>query len=173
MLSDVDSFSTLTEFAIAIAGFSGIAIALRGRTKVFDPLARFRHRNLILFSLSPAFGSTYPQTVSHFGAQGSDVWLWSSLFFSANCLYCLLVFAVPIFSNVTLYPEKRAQLSRTMWILSIGGTVASLVALLENALGFLGQPGPGPLWAGILWQIFIAALQFSRLLFTSSNSPAT
>jgi len=170
--SEVDSFSTLTEFAIAIAGFSGIAIALRGRTEEFTSLARFRHRNLILFSLSPAFGSTYPQTALHFGAQGSDVWLWSSLFFAANCSYCLLVLAVPIFSNETLSPEDRVQLSRLMWILSIGGAIVTLVALLANALGILGEPGPGPLWVGLLWQIFIAALQFARLLFASGNSSA-
>jgi hypothetical protein len=96
--------------------------------------------------------------------------MWSSLFFSANCLYCLLVFAIPILSNVALSVEERAQLSRTMWILSLGGTITALVALLANVLGFFGDAGPGPLWAGILWQIFIAALQFSRLLFTSRDS---
>ena len=163
----MESFSTLTEFAIAIAGFSGIAIAIRARGGTFDSLDQFRHKNLISFSLSAAFGSTFPQMVSHLGAHDSSVWIWSSLLFVGNCAFML---ALPFWSLVALSNDERRQLSPLMWTLSVGGTSLTAILLCVNALGYLGEPSPAPLYVGILWQILMAAIQFSRMLFVESHS---
>lgn len=53
----MDSFSSLMEFAVAIAGFSGIKMAVQARNAVVNEVQSFRNTNLIAFSLSAAFGS--------------------------------------------------------------------------------------------------------------------
>lgn len=159
---DLDGFETLTEFAVAIAGFSGLAIAIRGRDEAFGPLARFRQQNLILYGLVGAFGSTLPRATSLLGATDDDVWRISSLLFATICLLMVLV---PFSARRHLTADQRAQLSRLIWVLAIGGSLVTVVALVANATGAFGRPGPGPLYLAVLWQIAMAALQFYRLLF--------
>lgn len=56
----LESFSNLMKFAVAIAGFSGISIAIQSRDGKIDGIREFRNRNLITWSLCAAFGSTLP-----------------------------------------------------------------------------------------------------------------
>jgi hypothetical protein len=62
------------ESAVAIAGFSGISIAIQSRDARADALREFRNRNLITWSLCAAFGSTLPAGVVYLDAEGPQVW---------------------------------------------------------------------------------------------------
>lgn len=137
-------------------------MAIQSREGSFDGLASFRNKNLITFSLSAAFASTFPQTSSHLGADGSDVWVWSSLLLA---LLCTLLLAFPYLARGKLPAEQRAQLSRVIWVLSVGGTALVVAFQLANAAGNLGEPSAAPVYIGIVWMIFVAALMFARLLF--------
>ena len=69
----MDSFSSLMEFAVAIAGFSGITMAVQARNTALSEVQSFRNTNLINFSLSAAFGSVIPQACAHLGQRISDL----------------------------------------------------------------------------------------------------
>lgn len=44
----METFSTLTEFAVAIAGFAGITIAIHSRSGALGPIARFRNQPAVV-----------------------------------------------------------------------------------------------------------------------------
>ena len=158
----MESFSALTEFAVAIAGFSGITIAIQARGGAPDAIARFRNKNLITWSLCAAFGASFPQAAFHLGARGPGIWAWSSLLYA---LFLTLVILVPFMSRATLTLAERARLSPVIWVVGIGGTGIIAACLLANAAGWFGEPNSGPLYLAVLWMIFFASLQFYRLLF--------
>jgi hypothetical protein len=155
------------EFAVAIAGFSGITMAIQFRSGTIDEIASFRNKNLIAFSLSAAFGSTFPRAIAHLGADGSEIWAWSSTLFSIVCgLLVFLAYA----GRGKMPVEDRSRLSRATWRFVIGGTTVAFAFQLANAAAYLGQPGPAPLYIGIIWLIIVAATMYYRLLFDMSRA---
>jgi hypothetical protein len=163
----LESFATLTEFAVAIAGFSGIAIAIGARNGVVSSLTQFRNRNLLNFSIGAAFGSVLPPLMSHLGASGVSIWTYSSGLFSAISVFLVLG---PFLGRLSLAESERKVTSWPIWIVSIGGTSIIPVALVLNIAGFFGSPGPGPLYAGIVWILLMATIQFYRLLSASPEA---
>ena len=135
----MDSFSSLMEFAVALAGFSGITMALQTRNAVVHEAQTFRNTMLIAFALSAAFSSAIPWACAHLGATGSQIWFWSSVLFTP---VCGALVAAPFSVRSSLSSESRSQLSRTIWIVSLGGMFLVVISQLVNAAGILGEPGP-------------------------------
>jgi len=150
------------EFAVAIAGFSGISIAIQSRDAKADAIREFRNRNLITWSLCAAFGSTLPEGVVYLGAEGAEVWSWSSFLYA---LFLVLVLSVPYAGRSKLTPEERARLSPLVWVLGVGGTTLVALAQVVNGLGWFHSPSAAPLYWGVLWMIAFGAMQFYRNLF--------
>jgi len=163
---DHGSFSQLTEFAAAIAGFSGITIAIQSREKKPDAIRSFRNKNLITWSLCAAFGSTLPQSVFHLGARGGEIWVRSSLVYA---LLLAVVLLIPLSERRHLSLEQRARLSPVVWVVGLGGTALVLACQLANSAGWFGEPTAGPLYLGVLWMILFGAHQFYRNLFGPSS----
>ncbi len=150
------------EFAVAIAGFSGISIAIQSRDGESNPIREFRNRNLITWSLCAAFGSTLPEGVVYLGAEGPEVWSWSSYLYA---LFLVFVLTIPYSGRSKLIPEDRVRLSPVVWILGVGGTTLVALAQIVNGLGWLHSPTAAPLYWGVLWMILIGSMQFYRNLF--------
>jgi hypothetical protein len=157
----LDSFAVLTEFAVALAGFSGIVIAIGNRDGAMDGLTRFRNGNLLLMTLGAAFGSVWVPMLASFGLEGEALWRATSL-----CL-APLVLAIPLHAlqrSRRLAEAERAQLSLAIWWLAIGGTLLTSPAMLVNAAGILAPAQPGPIFAALVFLLFIATVQFFRIL---------
>jgi hypothetical protein len=71
-----------------------------------------------------------------------------------------------------LNASERKATSWPIWIVSVVGTSIVVVAQILNAVGFFGTPGPGPMYAGIVWILVMATIQFYRLL-SASPDPAS
>ena len=166
---DAGSFSIITEFAVALAGFSGIAIALSHDRGALAPIDHFRTLNLLMWALGAAFVSTFPLIAHSFGLQGPSIWRASSAGFLAVLVVCT---AVPVNLRRSLAAHDRALLSRILWVLAIGGNIVVALAQLSNILPLFGQSTPGPLLAGLVWLLFFAALLFVRLLVNRPGTPA-
>jgi len=158
---NLDSFATITEFGVALAGFSALAAALTQRPGVLAPVDRFRTINLLFAALTPAFVSTFPMIGAAFGAHGGPLWRGTSIGF-AVVLIVTVVFTVH--SARSLSAADRAFLSKIMWALFLAGHTAAFIILLLNALGLLAPPGPGPILASLVWLLFIGALQLVRII---------
>lgn len=165
----MDSFSSLMEFAVAIAGFSGITMAIQARNAALSELQSFRNAMLLAFSLFAAFASAIPQACAHLGATGSQVWSWSSACFS---VVCGAMMVLPFVARNAMSPENRSQLSKTIWFVSIGGMFLLLISQILNAGAVVGTPGPAPLYFGVVWMIALAALMYARMLVGLRHSPA-
>lgn len=150
------------EFAVAIAGFSGISIAIQSRNAKVDAIREFRNKNLIIWSLCAAFGSALPEGVVYLGAEGPQVWSWSSYLYA---LFLASALSVPYASRSQLTPDERSRLSPFIWVLGIGGTALVALAQVVNGLGWLHSPSAAPLYWGVLWMILFASMQFYRNLF--------
>ena len=161
----MDSFATLTEFSVAIAGFSGIAIAIGARGRSISSLTQFRNRNLLTFSIGAAFGSVLPPLMGHLGLSDTSIWTYSSGLFAVIILPIVIG---PFIARTALSPAERKATSWLIWIVSIVGTSLAGIAQLLNIVGVFGAPGPGPLYAAIVWTILMATIQFYRVLTTVS-----
>ena len=163
----MDSFFSLMEFAVAIAGFSGVAIALQARGAVMNELQLFRNKNLITFSLAAAFASAMPEACVKLGASGPDVWSWSSRIFAVFC--CGLI-ASPFRARSVMSDEGAQKLARSIWVMTVGGVFVVLVAQIANTLSVFGEPIAAPIYLGILYLIFLATVMYSRMLFDPRNT---
>jgi hypothetical protein len=157
----MESFSTLTEFAIAMAGFSGIVIALRARDGGVEPLVWFRNLCLLTWALGAAFGALGPGLLTSLGLSTDATWVGSSIVLA---LMCLFLMAVPLVARHRLDDADRARLARYVWALALGGNGLAAAWLLANAVGALGSPGPGPVYGCIVWLLAFATLLFIRML---------
>ena len=74
----MDAFSTssITEFAIVLAGFSGLVIAIGSKNGKSSPLTKHRTLCMLSFSFAAAFGSLLPPLALSFGIL--NIWAFSS-----------------------------------------------------------------------------------------------
>ena len=165
---DAGSFSIVTEFAVALAGFSGIAIALSHDRGALAAIDRFRTLSLLMWALGAAFVSTFPLIAQSFGVQGPSIWRAASAGFLAVLVVCT---AVPFKLRRLLAAHDRASLSNILWVLATGGNLVVALGQLPNVLPWLGPATPGPLLAGLIWLLFFAALLFVRLLVNRPGTP--
>jgi hypothetical protein len=122
-----------------------------------------------MWSLSAAFVSTFPLIAGSFGVSGPSVWRWSSAGFLVVLVVCA---AVPLLLVRSLTAQDRASLSNTLWVLAVGGNTVLALVQLSNVVFLFGPPAPGPLLAGLIWLLFVAAVLFVRLLVNRPGAPA-
>jgi hypothetical protein len=154
-----ESFYIISEFAVGVAGFSAIVIAIGHRADEMDALARFRVLTLLSNALTAAFGGLVPQLFASFGLAGSSLWFWSSIVLGSS-LVALLVDAF----------VRRSRLSRTegsninqpLWLV-LTVSLAGL-ALLQVANALTASPSPGPVFAGLVGILGNASLIFIRFV---------
>jgi hypothetical protein len=155
-----DILQTTAEVAIALTGFTGIAVALGGRGgSVFAGFPLVRFRILLVASLAALAFSFLPIFWHHLGASASATWAISSSIAA--------VFMVPIAISDTrsfrTYSEEIPAFERRaaplIGVLGITLFVSQIVnALVMQSFGlYLAVP---------LWFVGFSAFSFSRLLFT-------
>jgi hypothetical protein len=159
-----DILQTIAEIAIALTGFTGIVVALGGRTRDgFSGFVMVRFRILLVASLAALAFALLPILLHHLAVPAAVVWSLSSAVVAA--------FMVPIvildvrsfrqFSNEIPPFERRAAP-----VIAILGS-ALWVAQVANAT-FLHAFGP--FLAAPLWFLGFSAFSFSRLLLTSQEN---
>ena len=152
--------ATITEFAIVVAGFTGLVIAIGSRDGTADPLVKFRAVTMMFYAFTAAFGSLLPIFGEALGV--ANAWL-----FSAACLSALLIsniVATFICRQVLLSPEQRAQLKVWMYFLVVGGNTLFAVALALSFLGIFTTPASGIVFAALIWQLVLSTILFTRLI---------
>jgi hypothetical protein len=156
--------TVLTDFAVALIGFSGIVIAIiiAVHGKNFAPLDHFRTQNMLLGAFGAAFGSLIPLILAAFGFAGDDLWRLSSIFLAIIIMLTSMV--VPVFSASRLEASVRKQLSLWVWVLFLGGNGVLSVWLLVSAIL---APSPGVFVIALIWQLVMASILFVRLVLTS------
>jgi len=150
--------TTLAEVGIAIAGFSGIVVALQHRSGDWSETDKVRFSMLLQVSLAGVFSSLIPMLLHLISPTKTFVWGWSSGLWLAYIL-ASLVYRVPRIQRAASGdPEPRSKFM-VAYMLS---TVALSVLLQIANLAWLRAPWPHVLT--VLLSLLLASLLFVRLL---------
>ncbi len=135
-----DDFRTLAEIAIALAGFTGIVVALNGRSPDGrSPIGSARLRALLLESLGVVFFAFMPSLVDSALQNTALTWRISQLGFA---LYHLLVLVIFFRSTGLAHVAQRTVLSRSsqipfailLIILAVAGATTTISAQSARAM---------------------------------------
>ena len=154
----MDAFSTssITEFAIVLAGFSGLVIAIGSKEGRSSPLTKHRTLCMLSFSFAAAFGSLLPALALSF--EIPNIWTFSS--YGLICILLVAVIVVYLSTRLLLKEEERKKLACYMYIL-IYWVNAFLVFLLAL------MPTAGYFFIALVWQLIVSAILFTRLILQS------
>jgi hypothetical protein len=147
------------EISVALAGFSGIVVALRQRGFESWPAHEvLRLRNMLELAAASTLFALLPFLPYYIGASDELTWSLCSLAYSAGLGSWL------VRTNLRLRGAIRQRLS-TAWLRTYNvGSAASVVLLVVNALAITGPPQLGIYLIGLGWILFFTFSLFVRLV---------
>jgi hypothetical protein len=147
------------EISVALAGFSGIVVALRQRgLEAWPAHELLRLRNMLELAAFSTFIALLPFLPHHIGASDELTWSLCSFTFSAGLGSWLGL------TNLRLRGAIRQRMS-TRWVYTYNsGSAASVVLLLVNALGLAGPSQLGMYLVALGWMLFFTFSLFVRLV---------
>ncbi len=150
--------TALAEIAVAIAGFSGIVVALQGRQGAWSETDSARFSLLVGLSLSSVFWSLIPIVFHLIDSSESFVWRWSSGLWLVHisCIVPISLRSLPRPSESELDRSYGAALAFMFSSLTI-----SVVLQIANA-GWLRVSWPYIM--GLMLTLLNASFLFVRLL---------
>ncbi len=150
--------TVIAEIGVALAGFSGIVVALRQRSVESWSVPEVLRLRLMLYaSVSALIFALLPFAPHHLGASPALTW-------SVPSLALAVLFGSSLFLPATRTPPSRTGLSFRWWVFYSSGTVIAITALLANAGGLLGGPSFGLYLVGLAWLLFYTTTLFVRLV---------
>jgi hypothetical protein len=167
MDSAVESLSTISEFSIGMAGFSGIVAVVVGVNRGWNEISKFRAGNLIVLSLIPGLSALTSLGLAEY-IVGDLLWQVACAiqagagiaYFALNAGKSARAFSHSIFSF-------KNPLNATLWIFYL----ANLGLQLAGAFGALGRFAYAAFHGGLVFHLAIAAINFYRLVFPPTSDP--
>ena len=160
-MNDLNSFETIAQLAIGIAGFTGIVLALGKRSQgELTVIERARLLDLLRITFGAGFLSFAPMLVDSFTANAAVSWRVSHGAFAGWNVFCATTFIA------TIRPQELPMVNR---VIAVPGAVVTVFAALV-AFGLLQRFSYGIYLTGLLWLLFVSAIQFSGLLLDGWRS---
>jgi len=157
---DPSSVGGITEFAVAVAGFTGLVLAVGSRDGATNPLVKLRTITMLFYAFTAAFGSLLPLFWQSIGVD--SIWHYSGIaliiFLVANMLSTF------VSSRLLLTAEERKQLATWMWLLVMIGNALFASILVLSILGFLNIAVEGAFIGALIWQLVLSSILFTRLI---------
>ncbi len=164
----MNALTPLAELFIAIAGFSGIIVALSGSSIASDPLDRFRVVALLFVALGGAFFAALPLVLNDAGVPVTRTWVLASGTYAVYLgLYVTWLtrqrYRLPIAALNSLHP--------VMWIFAFGGNAIAASLLFANAIGWPFETSAAFYLYSLLYGLLFSCVQFVRLLIVRPGTP--
>jgi hypothetical protein len=161
-MTESGAFQSLTDFGIALAGFTSIVVVFGRRGGEFHPADRARVFHALAPSLGGAFLALLPVGLDLVGISSSMVWRLSS--------WVLVAVMGSYVVDTELKarrpnPEVRAVLSSSLLQVVRALRVSSVIAGILNATGLLFSPQPGAYFFAVAAPLRLSAIVFSRMVF--------
>jgi hypothetical protein len=160
-MDEKELFLTIAQTALGIAGFSGVMGAFMKRPGKLNDVETYRVGVLLGISFSAMFLAFLPLLLGSMGAMGPRLWVLASATMAAFSIIALTTFLLASWRVSRHAPEIFNP-----WIM--GATALGHFANILLQLVSASEPGAsaaGVYVAGLLWYLFHAAVQFSRMLF--------
>ena len=157
---DPAATTSITEFAIVIAGFSGLVLALGQGSGQSDTVAKFRIVTMLMFAFSAAFGSMIPTIVQGFTL---DIEVWE-----ISCFWLAMILATNVAATFLLMRrlthKERSELKRWMIALVFVGNTTFIIWIFLNLIGFVPGTPTAPFISALVCQLVLSSLLFVRLV---------
>jgi hypothetical protein len=163
-----ESLSTLAELGIGLAGFSSIVVVLGGQALSLDPLDRARVYGLLQASFAVSLLSVWPIVLADAGVSEAMIWRVAS---ATACPLFAGMLLLALNSTRYLPLAARRKLHPAMWVLIVGGSAISLLAMLCNAIAWPFPPSPAPYLYCLVYLLFYGGVQFLRVLLVRPAGP--
>lgn len=163
---DPSATTSITEFAIVVAGFTGLILALAKSDGAISATTKFRTVTMLFYAFSAAFGSLLPILFTSFNF--SDIWRASSYVLSV-ILFANMA-ATILCSRIILSPEQRAELSGYMWALVLIGNSLFALWLIGILSGLIEGVIAGAFVSSLIWQLVLCSILFTRLLLSNRST---
>ena len=153
-----DSLDTLAQVAITLAGFSGLAAAIRARPfEAWFPRERFTFLTIFVFSLGALLFALIPSALHYFRLSEDTIWRLASFLM---LLYIGGAVCGTLIANQRLNRAGHPRSRPTVW--TVGFIVGAAGAVLQclNTTGLLIGVGPGPYYISVVAMIGLAAMNF-------------
>jgi len=124
-IEQTQTFSLLTELAIALGGFAGVAAAFGGRDRAYSISERIRLMTIFLSAGGALAGSLCVLAFASAGALAGPAFVWASALAAIAQLAHLRI--VPTAYRLAIDPEAS----------TLGSTLALLIAYVAVSLGLL------------------------------------
>ena len=157
---DPSSVSGITEFAIVVAGFTGLVLALGSRDSAPSQLVKFRTVTMLFYAFTAAFGSLLPLLWQSLGVDA--IWRFSGLVLVA--LLGANMVATSVSSRLLLTAEERQKLATWMWLLVMIGNALFALILICSIFGVVGLAVEGAFIGALIWQLILSSILFTRLI---------
>jgi hypothetical protein len=157
-----EALSTIAEVGLGLAGFTGILVALGRNRAAFSRPEVLRLLLLLVSSLGTVFLALLPFALHESGVGDAACWRLSSAILAAFTSISLVYLGYQIQRHRGEFGEL---FSSTVFVVVATGSLAIVVLQLGNAMGLGASPRSGPYLFGLLWLLFVASLQFARILF--------
>jgi len=157
---DPSSTASITEFAIVVAGFTGLIFALAPKKGGISPVVKLRAITMLFYSFSAAFGSLAPTIMNAYGV--NDIWRSSSYFLVVILIGNMA--ATFLSSRILLNPSQRLELKFWVWFLVMAGNSLFVILLLGSLFSIIALPITGIFMTALVWQLILSSILFTRLL---------
>jgi hypothetical protein len=157
-----EALSAIAEVGLGLAGFTGILVALGRSQAAFSRPEMLRLLLLLVSSLGAVFLALLPFALHESGVEGAACWRLSSVLLAAFTSSSLAYLGYRIQQHRGEFGEL---FSTAVFVIVTTGSILIVVLQLVNAVGVGAPPRSGPYLFGLLWLLFIASLQFARILF--------
>jgi fatty acid desaturase len=156
----------LSQIALGLAGFTGVVMTFGYRPEGPDETYRMRLLLLLYSSIASIFLPLLPLGLNTLGVMPPELWRVASLILAL----CSSVIIILYFNRFRRLPseERRKQVSIPLTIFLSLGTVVNIVVQFLNAMGVVVAV-LGVFFFGLLWVLFVPALQFGRLVYVQFN----
>jgi hypothetical protein len=157
-----DWYQTIAEIAIGLAGFSGLAVALRRDTGPLSDIQKFRMSVLFGMAFGALFLSLVPHVLATLGVSDELLWGSASLAMVAWSLFFMYMWILRSRRIAKSVPEifnRKAFAAMTV------GHIVNLLLQAGVAFAWFESNTAGVFGLGLIWYLIHGSQQFVRMLF--------
>jgi len=166
-MPDSQSLQTIAEVSIGLAGFSGLAVALRRNSGPLTEVEKFRLRILLTLAFGAMFLSFLPELLQGLGMKTAVIWICAC---AALAVYSIVFLAWWVIASRKFSRDFPEIFHWSAFARMSAGHVTVLLLQMAVCLSLVTDKGATIFVLGLIWYLIHAAQQFSRMLFVQPRS---
>lgn len=162
-----ESLYTIAEISIALAGFSGLVVALRKNRGPLSSVEKYRLQILLILALGALFLSFLPELLAGFSVDPALLWPFASTLVAMYSVVFVIWWLIASRRIARVAPEIFSRLAFARMVVGHAIVVLLLLAVASTVV----RESAGAIYVlAMIWYLVHAAQQFIRMLFVVQTS---